>query len=235
MEKPKFRETDLYAPIKSLLVSQGYEVKSEIGAADVVAVRDTDDPVIVELKTGFSLLLFHQAIERQRMTDAVYVAVPRGTGRAFAKSIQNNKVLCRRLGLGLMTVRMKDGYVEVLIDPAPYRPRQSKRRKTRLMKEFTKRVGDPNVGGATRQGLMTAYRQDALRCVKILCETGPVKAAEVARTSNVENARRLMADNHYGWFERVQFGIYTLSPKGYGAVIEYSKEIEKISLLVNGD
>ncbi len=49
------RETDLYPPIKRMLEKQGYEVKSEIDEADVVAVRDEDDPVVVELKTSFSL------------------------------------------------------------------------------------------------------------------------------------------------------------------------------------
>ena len=61
----RIRETELYAPIKRLLEGQGYEVKGEVGAADIVAVRGDEDPVIVELKTAFSLSLFHQAIERQ--------------------------------------------------------------------------------------------------------------------------------------------------------------------------
>jgi hypothetical protein len=225
----QLRETDLYAPVKALLEGQGYEVKSEIGAADVVAVRGGEDPVIVELKTAFSLSLFHQAVERQALSDAVYVAVPRKTGKPFLKAIRANKALCRRLGLGLMTVRMKDGLVEIHIDPAPYSPRKSKPRKARLLKEFAKRVGDPNEGGATRQGLMTAYRQDALRCVKILIENGPTKAAEVSRMANVETARRLMADNHYGWFDRVRTGIYALSPKGEGAAADYAGEIKKMA------
>ena len=77
-----FQETQLYAPVKALLEGQGYEVKGEVGCADVVAVNHDGDTVIVELKKGFSLSLFHQAVERQRITDAVYVAVPRGAGRA---------------------------------------------------------------------------------------------------------------------------------------------------------
>tara|TARA_R110000751_G_scaffold307896_1_gene433981 strand:+ start:1968 stop:2687 length:720 start_codon:yes stop_codon:yes gene_type:complete len=232
MAPSAIRETDLYAPIKLLLESQGYEVKSEIGAADVVAVREQEDPVIVELKTGFSLSLFHQAVERQKITDAVYVAVPRGTGRAFLKSIQNNRTLCRHLGLGLMTVRLKDGLVEVHVDPAPYRPRKSKRKKARLLKEFARLVGDPNTGGSTRQGLMTAYRQDALRCMHSLAVTGPTKAAGVAKATGVKNARRLMADNHYGWFERVQTGIYALSPKGQSAAKEHSEDLTQMDNLV---
>ncbi len=228
-------ETDLYDPIKALLESQGYEVKSEIGPADLVAVRGEEEPVIVELKTGFSLSLFHQGIERQRISDSVYVAVPRSTGKTFLKSLKNNIRLCRRLGLGLITVRMKDRFVEVHLDPAPYRPRQSKTKKTRLLREFAKRVGDPNKGGATRNGLMTAYRQDALRCLSVLHRNGPTKAAVVARLSQVEKARRLMADDHYGWFERVETGIYTLTPKGTGAVDAYSGEIDRMRDLILTD
>ncbi|MFK8035213.1 MAG: DUF2161 domain-containing phosphodiesterase [Hyphomicrobiales bacterium] len=229
MAKAKPRETDLYAPIKQLLEGQGYTVKGEVGAADVVAVRDDEDPVIVELKTGFSLSLFHQGIERQGISDAVYIAVPRAPGKAFLKALHNNKALCRRLGLGLITVRMKDEFVEIHLDPAPYKPRKSKTKKTRLLREFTKRVGDPNSGGATRQGLMTAYRQDALRCVSILDLNGPTKASEVARLSTVEVARRIMSDDHYGWFERVQTGIYALSPKGKEALEHYAVELKALS------
>lgn len=230
----KPRETDLYPPIKAMLEAQGYEVKGEIGAADVVAVRGAEDPVIIELKTGFSLSLFHQAIDRQSISDVVYVAVPRGSGRLFLKMLKNNKMLCQRLGLGLMTVRLADSFVEVHLDPAPYKPRGSKAKRTRLLREFQKRVGDPNEGGATRQGLITAYRQDALRCVVVLSANGPMKAAFVAAETRVERARRIMADDHYGWFERVSVGIYGLTPKGIEAVTDYAGELKTIAAAMRG-
>lgn len=223
------RETDLYAPIKQLLEGQGYDVKSEIGSADVVACRTAAEPVIVELKTGFSLSLFHQAIARQVITDSVYVAIPHGSGHAFLKAMKNNLGMCRRLGIGLITVRLKDGFVEIHADPAPYRPRKSKPKRARLLKEFAKRVGDPNTGGATRQGLMTAYRQDALRCVHVLHQNGATKAAKVAAACDVKTARRVMADDHYGWFERVQTGIYGLTPKGMQAVADYARELKRLA------
>ncbi|MGI9411656.1 MAG: DUF2161 domain-containing phosphodiesterase [Hyphomicrobiaceae bacterium] len=223
------RETDLYDPIKLLLEDQGYEVKSEIGSVDVVARRGLEDPVVVELKTSFSLSLFHQAIDRQALTDTVYIAVPRGSGLAFQKALKNNLGLCRRLSIGLITVRLKDGFVEIHSDPAPYRPRKSKSKQARLLREFAKRVGDPNTGGATRNGLMTSYRQDALRCLRVLQLNGPTKAAQVAAASDVTKARRIMADDHYGWFERVETGIYTLTPKGSQAVQDYADELARLA------
>ena len=225
----RIRETDLYLPVKRLLEGQGYTVKGEVGAVDVVAMREGDEPVIVELKAGFSLSLFHQAIQRQSICDAVYVAVPRGAGRASYKAMADNQALCRRLGLGLISVRLSDGFVEIHCDPAPYAPRKSKPRRTRLLREFARLVGDPNNGGSTRRNLVTAYRQEALACLRLLAEKGPSKAAAVAKATRIAHARRMMADNHYGWFERVATGIYALSPKGITAIDDYAAELEKLA------
>jgi hypothetical protein len=232
MPAPELRETDLYPPVKRLLEEQGYEVKGEIGAADVVAVREGSDPVVVELKTGFALSLFHQAIVRQQITDAVYIAVPYRAGQAFRQALRRNLGLCRRLGLGLITVRDDEGQIQIHCDPAPFQPRKSKARRGSLLREFARRVGDPNSGGATRRGLMTAYRQDALRCVQLLHQHGPTKASEVAKTTGVEKARRLMADDHYGWFDRVRTGVYALSPKGVAAVTEFAEAIATLERVV---
>jgi hypothetical protein len=207
-------ETELYEPVKEFLIAQGYEVKAEIGAADIVACRGEEDPVIVELKAMFSLALFHQAVARQSVTDAVYIAVPRGSGRRFLQSLKSNITLSRRLGLGLLTVRLSDGFVEPHLDPAPYRPRQSKARRDRLLREFARRQGDPNTGGSTRTKLVTAYRQDAMRCAQFLQANGPSRGADVVKATGVVRATRMMADDHYGWFERVERGVYALTPNG---------------------
>ncbi len=214
LDMTRITETALYEPIKALLIGQGYEVKAEVGAADVMACRGDADPVIVELKTGFSLGLFHQAVARQSITDTVYIAVARGAGRRFQQALRSNIKLARRLGLGLMTVRLSDGLVEVHLDPAPYAPRKSKPRRDRLLREFARRVGDPNTGGSTRRHLVTAYRQDAMRCAAHLRAHGPSRGADVAKATGVERATRMMADDHYGWFDRIERGVYGLSPKG---------------------
>ncbi len=208
------KETQLYAPVKRYLEARGYCVKGEIGACDVMAVKGDDDPVIIELKTGFSLSLFQQGIDRQKVTDAVYLAVPRGTTRAWRSSLRDNRALCRRLGLGLILIRLKDGRVDVVCDPAPYRPRKMKARKQRLLAEFERIEGDPNTGGSIKGKRMTGYRQDALRvAIDVNCE-GPSKGAMVAKRTGVEIATRIMYANHYGWFERNADGFYGLTERG---------------------
>ncbi|MCZ4269246.1 DUF2161 family putative PD-(D/E)XK-type phosphodiesterase [Rhodobacteraceae bacterium G21628-S1] len=207
------REQDLYPPVKALLEAQGYEVKGEVGAADVVAIRGGEAPVVVELKLRFSLSLFHQAIARLALSDTVYIAVPRPTGKVARRTLKDNLALCRRLGLGLITVRA-DGRTEVHCDPGPYAPRKSKVKTARLLREFARIQGDPNTGGATRGGLMTGYRQDALTCALHLLEYGPARGADIAKTTGIARATQVMYSNHYGWFERVEKGIYALTDKG---------------------
>jgi len=213
------KETDLYAPVKAYLQRQGYEVKGEIGAADVVGLRSDGDPLVVELKLGFSLALLHQAIARLAVTDKVYVCVARPKNW---KALQANIKLCRRLGLGVMTVRMKDSFIEVHAEPGPYAPRKNKKRKDRMVKEFNKRIGDPNDGGATRHGMVTAYRQDALRCATYLAEYGASRGAAVKADTGVDIATRVMADNHYGWFKRVDRGVFALTDDGRKALADWA-------------
>ncbi len=213
------RETELYPPIKAFLEGQGWEVKAEIGAVDVMACREGDPPLIVELKVSFSLSLVHQAIARQMVTELVYIAVPRKAGKPFQSTLKNMKMLCRRLGIGLLTVRMTDGLVEAQCDPAPFQPRKIKVKKARLLREFSRRTGDPNVGGAARDGVMvTAYRQDAQACAVYLFEHGAAKGAEIAKATGVTVATKLMRDNHYGWFEPIDRGVYGLTEVGAVAV-----------------
>ena len=139
-------------------------------------------------------------------------------GKRFAKAVKDNVTLARLLGLGLITVRLLDGLVEVHCDPGPYAPRKNAKRAAMLLREFARRQGDPNDGGQTRAGLVTAYRQDALKIAVYLFEAGASKGAHVARATGVSAATRMMRVDHYGWFEKVDKGIYGLTPTGAEAV-----------------
>lgn len=210
------KETDLYLPVKAHLEAKGFEVKGEIGPADVVGVRG-DDMVVVELKKGFSLTLFHQGIARLQVCDCVYVAVAKGKGRPWLKSLRENVRLARRLGLGVISVQHETGAIKIYCEPGPYVPRKVARKKRAILGEFEKRDGDPNLGGL--QGArVTAYRQEATLCAEFLAMAGEAKGAEVAKSTGVARATMIMRNNHYGWFEKISKGIYGLSETGRGAL-----------------
>lgn len=212
------KETDLYPPVKAHLEAQGYAVKGEIGPADVVGLRG-EDMVVVELKKGFSLALFHQGIARLSVCDCVYVAVPKGKGRPWLKSLRENVRMARRLGLGVIGVDVAAGAVKVYAEPGPYVPRKVARKKRAMMSEFEKRDGDPNLGGL--QGArVTAYRQEAVLCAEFLAIAGEAKGAEVAKSTGVARATAIMRNNHYGWFEKISVGVYRLTAAGQAAVAE---------------
>jgi hypothetical protein len=205
------REVELYPAVKRFLEGQGYEVKAEIGACDVMARRGDEPPVIVELKTGFTLTLVLQGVERLALTDLVYLAVPEKSQRDWAPILR----LCRRLGLGLLLVH--GNHVEARLDPGPHAPRKNAARRARLLREFQHRQGDGNQGGQTRRPVMTAYRQDALRLARALV-AGPLKVSVLRSQTGVVRAGAMLRDDVYGWFERQARGVYVLTPKGAAAL-----------------
>ncbi len=227
------RETDLYAPIKTFLEGQGYEVKAEVADCDVVAVRGDENIVVVELKTSFTLQLVFQALRRLTLTDTVCAAYAEKTGRG-SRNHRDIVKLCRMLGLGVITVRtgVRGNPVVVHLDPGAYQPRRHKPRRGRLLREFQRRVGDPNVGGVNKRPVMTAYRQDALRCAHHLRRNGPTKVAAIKAATGVDKTPRILQSDVYGWFERVERGVYTLTPAGEGALNTFADVLK--TLIENG-
>jgi len=210
------KESDLYPLLKQFLESQGYSVKGEILDCDVVAVRENEAPVAVELKLTLNLDVLLQAVQRLSLTPTVYIGIPKNC-KAFKRKRRAVIKLMRMLGLGLILIEpdRRTGAVEVLFDPGPYKPRISKHRQERLLGEFVQRVGDPNPGGMTRRrGILTAYRQRALSIGLHLEAQGASKASDVASALAEPRAREILYRNVYGWFDRVTQGVYDLSPRG---------------------
>lgn len=208
-------ETSLYAAVKGYLEGLGFEAKGEVLGCDVVAVRAGDTPlfVIAEMKAGLSLELVLQGVDRAAACDEVWLAV-RATGRGRDHDRRAHR-LCRMLGFGLLAVTPSSGCVEVLAEPSPYRPRKNAGRRALLLREHAMRRGDPTPGGATRQPVMTAYRQAALRCADALRD-GPRRTRELSALE--PTAPGILLRNVYGWFERVERGVYHLTPSGIAAV-----------------
>jgi hypothetical protein len=207
------KEADLYPPVKAYLEAQGFTVKAEIGAADVMALRGDDPPVIVELKTALNLPLILQGVARQGLFDHVYLAVPQPA--KWTHRYKDLTALLRRLGLGLLTV--SGSRVFAHLDPAPYQPRRMKARADRMLREFHRRDGDPNVGGTTRTPRMTAYRQEALRLAALMAP-GPASPRALAAATGIGRAGTILRDNHYGWFLRRERGVYALTEAGAAAL-----------------
>ncbi len=207
-------ERDLYFPIRLFLEAQGYTVKSEINDCDVVAVNSEQALVIVEMKTVLNVKLLLQAVVRKEMTDDVYIAVPVDTPLLRKDSKQVIKLL-RLLGIGLLVVDLTKNRVLALLDPGEYRPRKRKDKQTRLLKAFRTLVGDPNDGGRDgRKKYMTVYRQQALDVAEYLMENGQGKASVIRDALQEPKTWRILNANVYGWFEKVEKGIYTISPRG---------------------
>ncbi|WP_339316452.1 DUF2161 family putative PD-(D/E)XK-type phosphodiesterase [Paenibacillus sp. FSL R10-2734] len=180
-------ETELYAPLKVFFEKQGYSIKGEVRTCDLVGIReDLEHPLIVEMKKSFNLALLLQGVERLKLSPNVYLAVERVRDKKGAVNQRWGELsgLCRRLGLGLITVvfyKTKAPLVEVLVEPdeTPPTQRSNKRRRERLLYEFRERSGDYNIGGSTRVKLVTAYREKALR-VALSLQAAEAEAAVAA-------------------------------------------------------
>lgn len=221
-------ETSLYSPVKSFLEGLGFEVKGEIGGCDLVALRADAPPiaVICELKLQFNLELVLQGVDRATAADEVWLAArmsPRGKGREGDKRFRN---LCRRLGFGMLGI-FDDGRVEILVSPAAPAPRRDPKRRSRLVNEHRRRQGDPVAGGSTRAPIMTAYRQDALKCATALVE-GPKRPRDIAPL--VGRAPKILQDNVYGWFARIDRGVYELTQAGREALLRWPQTLPEIAL-----
>ena len=222
------KESDLYLPLKRFLESQNYEVKGEVQDCDALAVRGKEAPVVVELKLSLNLNVVLQAVDRLSLTPKVYIGIPKQC-KILNRRRRHIIKLLRMLGLGLVVIDSdrETGSVEVLLDPGEYRPRKSKHRQERLLGEFVKRVGDPNLGGTEkRKGIMTVYRQRALAIARFLQKQGPTKASHIARTLREPKARDILYRDVYGWFDKVSLGVYELSPRGKQEIPLWREEVE---------
>ncbi|MBS0532291.1 MAG: hypothetical protein JSS22_23260 [Proteobacteria bacterium] len=209
-------ETSLYLPVKRHLESLGFTVKGEIGGCDLVALSGDHPPVMVigELKLSFNLELVLQGVDRAGACDEVWLAAKlsvRGKGRESDARYRN---LCRRLGFGMLGVTDRGG-VEVLVAPSTISPRRNPKKRSRLVSEHQRRKGDPAAGGSTRTPIMTAYRQQALACAAAMT-AGPRRVRDLKLDS--PDAPKILQHNVYGWFDRVERGVYALTDAGHAAL-----------------
>ena len=203
------KESDLYAPIKSLLESHNFIVKGEVKNCDIAAIRD-DELWIVELKRHMSVDLIYQAMTRQAISPFVFVAIPR------PKRVNKQMLkLLKKLELGLITVAMDSPVVHAQIVLFPNVKNIKYGKKAALLRrEINGRVSD-TPGGSTGIPIITAYKE---RCIKIACFLSQVESIspkELRQQGCEQGTGAILLQNHYGWFERISRGRYSLTENGH--------------------
>ncbi len=228
MKTTEFLESDLYEPIKNYFLSLHYKVHSEVNDCDVVANKD-DELIIVELKKSFNLKLVYQAINRLALTDQVYVAIPRQK-KINTKEYKSMLELVRRLEIGLITVAMDSPtkVVDVVVYPeALAAKRINANRKRSLLKEMNGRLMDLNKGGTNNTKINTAYREKCVKLACILLCRGQKKPKELVLDYGFEkNISLALNRNVYGWFEKIEKGLYGISESGQVALTNPDRLME---------
>lgn len=110
------------------------------------------------------------------------------------------------------------GVVSVIVQSVTPMPRTNSKRRSRLVREHQRRRGDPMLGGSTKIPVMTAYRQQALAIAAAL-EAGPLRPKDMKLVA--PQAGTILLRNVYGWFERVEKGVYALTEGGRQALKQW--------------
>lgn len=210
--RSRFTETDLAGPLYEYLSQQGYTVRSEVRDCDIAAVKG-DDLLVIELKKTLNLALVVQAVRRQRFTDSVYVAIPRPSNKwKWWKESRGAQHLLRRLELGLILVSLEKGKppVEVIFHPVPFARRKRSASRRAVLEEIAHRTADYNRAGSARKKLATAYRENAIHIACCLMAAGRTSPAALRAMGTGPKTLSILRFNAYGWFERVDRGVYGL-------------------------
>lgn len=224
------KESDLFNPLQKYLSGQGYEVYSEVKNCDLVATRG-EEMLIVEIKMRMSLQLILQAVSRQELNDSVYVAVPLTSGRSYPANFTGIKKLLRRLGIGLIYVRLMKtkSRVEVALHPQDPRLFNIPSRKHNIIREINGRYAEFNKAGeAAKIEKITAFKQLSIRIAVELKKRESASPAQLQKAGLPAKTGRVLSQNVYGWFERVERGVYRISSAGISALERYPEVIRKI-------
>lgn len=215
-------EKALYLPIKKLLESKGYQIKAEVKDIDMVGIKD-DYTIAVELKTSISLKLIYQAIDRQKLCDKVYIGLPKTAFKSHKANIRQFVYLLKRLDIGLIQVDQDQAtlFMESEGFDMVKSKNQNKHKKKSVLKEFSLRQNDLNVGGMKGQK-MTHYRERVIKIAEYLNEFKTGSPKEIKAFTGVFDTPNILQKNYYLWFKKVERGVYTLSLMGEKALAERS-------------
>ena len=231
--RTKPAETDLYPLLHSHLTTQGYTVRGEVKHCDIAAVKG-DELIVIEMKLALNVALVAQGVRRQLMTDSVYLAVPRAPNHGkWMRQMRGVFRVLRRLELGLILVSLKPGKppVEVVFHPLPFERRRRRSARRAILAEIGGRSGDFNLGGSARRPLVTAYRENAIQIACYLADSGQMQPRQLRALGAGPKTLAILSRNVYGWFSRVERGVYAITPKGREAQALYPELVRHFRTL----
>lgn len=211
------KEIELYLPIKTFLEKDGYIVKGEIHEIDIFGMKD-GKTIAVELKTGVSLKLIYQGVERQKIADIVYLAIPLSAKKAHSDNYRHFLALLRRLQLGLMVVNNNEVKIELEPVQNEKATRTSKKKKA-VIKEMTLRENDLNEGG-TKGKKMTYYKEKALKIASFLIDYPLSSPKQIKEATQVSDVSSILLKNYYQWFSHPEKGVYLVNEQYKNEIIE---------------
>jgi hypothetical protein len=225
---PSFTETDLYSPVHDFLAQQGYEVQGEVKKCDVAAVKG-NELVVVELKLRLNWEAIAQAAERQRIADAVYLAIHKPAGlRTWRR---------RELGLLLVAPKARTGpKVTVEVPIRLFDRVKDGKLRAIVMREVHRRAGDLNLGGSVRTKILDAHRLTAIHIACCLERFGPLTVRDLQRLGTGLHTRSVLAKSEQieGWFEPTEGGAYALKPEALTGLAEHAEAAEHFRKLLKG-
>lgn len=220
----KFKEKDLFVPIKNYFELFGYICDGEVEDIDLYMEKG-EECVAVELKQTLDFKAVQQAALRQKIVDHVFIGIfkPKDLNSG---SFQDKIYLLKRLGIGLIVVSKRSKMVEVVSEPVVTEldvfKSRNKRYKRALSEEFQRRKTKSNTGGVTGTKLITSYREEALLVLDALLTLGgEASTKEIRALCQVPKTTQILYNNHYGWFKKKGKGIYEVTAVGIHAVEEF--------------
>lgn len=221
----------MYFPVSDWLKEQGFVPKAEIKDVDIVALKG-ETVLAVELKSTLNLEVILQAVDRQRISDIVYIGVPKKGRLLFTKRWKMLIHLLKRLELGLLLVTLKGevSLVEEAVKPVKFDRNKSathhRKKRENVVKEYDKRKGDYNIGGVNKTKILTAYRESSLMIAYLMSQHGPLSVKKLKELgSDSKKTAGIISKNFYGWFEKENKGVYRLSSKGFDGLKAYESFI----------
>ena len=92
-----------------------------------------------------------------------------------------------------------------------------------------------NAGGVNRTEIITAYREKAIEMLCFAEKYGEVTGAFLKGKGYSQKEYSIFYKNYYGWYEKIEKGVYIVSEKGrealekeeYRSLVEYFRKTMK--------